>query len=218
VARAQRNGKSESRRPHWLWLALIARVVLGCANPAGAQAQATPARAVPAAPPIAMPATAPAAAPAAADADPDAAAGPEGEPVASGEPAAPRVDAGLAQLQLKLQDVNDERAHTTRLLPWLSVGLGAGAVLVGASAGAVHVLSCDDSCRSPNWITIAVVVGATVATLGAIWVLHRDANLRELDSQRYQLEQELLRVRLSRPSHDAASAGARSMFSLSFRL
>lgn len=123
----------------------------------------------------------------------------------------------MAQVQLKLAAVNDERAHTSNVLPWLSVGVGAGAVLVGASVGAGYALSCDDHCETPNWLTIAIVAGATVAMLGAIWVLHRDADIRELESQRYHLEQELLRIRLSSPQSSPGPA-ARSTFSVRFAL
>lgn len=142
---------------------------------------------------------------------------PETTPSVQAAPA-PIPDSGVAKLELNLKAVNDERAHTTNLVPWLTVGIGAAAVVVGASVGAGYALDCDQKCESPNWVTFAVVGGATVATLGAIWVLHRDADIRELESQRYQLEQELMRVRLSRPMHDNASAGARSAISWRFTL
>jgi len=137
-------------------------------------------------------------------------------------PAAPstagEADQGIGKIELQLASVREERANTTRLLPWLTVGVGAGAVLVAAATGAGYALSCEDSCDTPNWINAFVVAGATVATLGAIWVIHRDADIRELDSRRYHLEQELLRLRLSRPAHAAAFERGPLLLSLSLRL
>ena len=94
----------------------------------------------------------------------------------------------------------------------------SAAVLVAAATGAGYAFTCADRCDTPNWINVFVVAGATVATLGTIWAVHRDADIRELDSRRYHLEQELLRLRLSRPMHDAALSSNRLLFRLSFPL
>lgn len=126
------------------------------------------------------------------------------------------MDPGIANVQQQLAAVNEERAGTSRLLPWLTVGLGAGAVLAASATGAGYALSCEASCESPNWITLTVVVGATIATLGAIWVVHKNADIRVLESRRYQLEQELLRLRLGQPAHQAAAAAGRTAFNLRF--
>jgi hypothetical protein len=130
--------------------------------------------------------------PAAASDLPAAAAGPE-LPSGPADVSTPQAS-GIQNVQRQLAAAIEERAHTSRLLPWLTVGLGAGAVLAASATGAGYALSCEASCESPNWITLTVVAGATIATLGAIWVVHKNAEVRVLESRRYQLEQELLRL------------------------
>jgi hypothetical protein len=118
------------------------------------------------------------------------------------------------KLRLELHQVEDERAHSGNLLPWATVGLGAGTVLVSAIAGAVKTLSCDPGCATPNWVAFAVVAGALVGTLGAIWVIHTDNNLRELDYRRYQLQEALLQYELARVRRDPTLARGNTAFSL----
>ena len=211
---------TRSRRA--LWLNLVAGVVLW-GGPLHAPVRA---EAGDAAPSDTTSATSPAPASSAPDPVP-----PPGEPVADApgasaldaiptprEAASAAPDPGVAQVQRALADLAEERAHTSRLLPWLTVGVGVGTVLAAAGTGAGYALTCEASCESPNWMTLTVVVGATIATLGAIWVVQRDADIRELESRRYQLEQDLLRLRLGQPAHAAALSGSRPLFSLRFRL
>lgn len=110
------------------------------------------------------------------------------------------------KLRLELKQVEDERAHSSNLLPWITVGVGGGTVLVSAIAGAVHTLSCDPGCDTPNWVAFSVVAGAVVGTLGAIWLIHADADLRELDSRRYQLQEALHQYELARVRRDPTLA------------
>jgi hypothetical protein len=101
-------------------------------------------------------------------------------------------------------------------LPWITVGVGAGTVLVSAIAGAVHTLSCDPGCDTPNWVAFAVVAGSVVGTLGAIWLIRTDADLRELDSRRYQLQEELHQYELARARRDPTLVRNTGTFSLRF--
>jgi hypothetical protein len=40
-------------------------------------------------------------------------------------------------------------------------------------------------------VSVVVVAGAAVSTLGAIWVLRIDQDIAEIDSRKYMLEREL---------------------------
>lgn len=128
--------------------------------------------------------------------------------------AAPRL--APDKLRLELKQVEDERAHSSDLLPWVTVGVGAGTVLVSALAGAVHTLRCDPGCATPNWVAFAVVAGSLVGTVGALWLIRTDADLRELDSRRYQLQEELHQYELARLRRDPTLARSNGAFSLRF--
>lgn len=129
-------------------------------------------------------------------------------------PAAPRV--APDEIRLELKKIEDERAHSSNLLPWVTVGVGAGTVLVSALAGAVHTLRCDPGCATPNWVAFAVVAGSLVGTVGAIWLIRTDVDLRELDSRRYQLQEELHQYELARLRRDPTLARSDGTFSLRF--
>jgi hypothetical protein len=121
-------------------------------------------------------------------------------------PAPAPVKAKPEKLRLRLREADAERAHSSNLLPWLTVGIGAGTVVVSALAGAIHALGCDPGCSTPNWVALIVVAGGAVGTLGAIWLIRTDESLRELDSRRYQLRQELEQYELSSRHRDRESA------------
>jgi hypothetical protein len=125
---------------------------------------------------------------------------------------------GLDQAELRLQQARDDRAQASRLLPWLTLSVGATSMIVAATAGAIKALACDTTCDTPNWVAFTVVAGAAVTTLGTVWVVHRDADIRELDSHVYHLEQELERVRLSRTFHEPEPQRSLAYLSWQFRL
>jgi hypothetical protein len=125
---------------------------------------------------------------------------------------------GVSKLQTQLRELSAERDSYSRLLPWLTVGVGAAATVGGAIAGAGYALGCDTGCSSPAWVGMVVVTGTFVATIGAIWVVHADAGLRELDSRRYYLQQELDRIRASSKGPEAAYPHASPLVSWRFAL
>lgn len=132
------------------------------------------------------------------------------------QPAPAAARAAPDKLRLELKQIEDERAHSSDLLPWLTVGVGASTVLVSAVAGAVHTLRCDPGCDTPNWVAFAVVAGSLVGTLGAIWVIRTDVDLRELDSRRYQLQEQLHDYEVARLRRDPTVARSHGTFSLRF--
>jgi ElaB/YqjD/DUF883 family membrane-anchored ribosome-binding protein len=145
------------------------------------------------------------------------------EPEATGESApldtaASEQAFGTSKLQSQLRDLSAERDSYSRFLPWLTVGVGAATTLGGAIAGVGYALGCDTGCSSPAWVGMVVVTGTFVATIGAVWVVHADAGLRELDSRRYYLQQELDRIRASSKGPEAAYPNAAPLVSWRFAL
>jgi hypothetical protein len=135
------------------------------------------------------------------------------------QPAAPTTaNRGADQVRLRLHAAQEERARASLLLPWLAVGVGATTLVVAASSGAIKAMACDTTCATPNWVALTVMIGAGVATLGTIWLLRRHADIRELDSHVYHLEQELERVRLSRSLREPASNQSNAFLSWRFVL
>lgn len=103
----------------------------------------------------------------------------------------PSENAQLRSLQLKLDDVSEERAGTSTVLPWTVLAIGVGAILVGGTLGIVGVASCDDSCTSPFWPSWVVVGGAGVATAGLIWVRLVQEDIAELETRRFHLQMQI---------------------------
>lgn len=97
----------------------------------------------------------------------------------------------LRQLQLRLDDIDLERAGTSTVLPWTVVALGVGAMLVGGTLGLARVASCEDSCTSPFWPTWVLVGGAGVSTAGLIWLKLVHEDLAELQSRRYHVQTQI---------------------------
>lgn len=124
----------------------------------------------------------------------------------------------VEKVELRLEATKREREEYSLLLPRLALGLGIAGALAGAIGGAVHVIGCDGTCDTVPWVAFAAVAGVSLATLGAIWTIRAEADVRELDSQRYQLEQELERVRLSRLSRDLMRTRSGSVLSFRFAL
>jgi hypothetical protein len=146
-----------------------------------------------------QPVTPPAAEPAAPAED---AAVPEAgeQPEAAASEAAPVEephDIGTSRLEANLRKAEAARESYSRFWPWFTLTSGALMTVGGAAAGAAHVFGCDDGCSTSAWVGIAVATGTFIATIGTIWVVNANADVRELDSQRYQLQQELERIRFS---------------------
>jgi hypothetical protein len=91
----------------------------------------------------------------------------------------------------------------------LTLGVGAGAVLVGVVGGAGYVLACDGECGTTPWVSALVVVGAGVATLGTIWLLRINADNAQVESRTRRLERELDRLdHAAGPRNRALARGA----------
>jgi hypothetical protein len=135
----------------------------------------------------------------------------------AGELHAQAVQQAPEQLRLQLKQVEAERAATSNFLPWLTVGVGGGTVLGAAVAGSIHVMQCDPGCSTPNWVAFAVVAGGLVAILGGLWVIHRDDDIRELDSRRYQLQEEMLHFEHAQLRRERAAESEPAWFNLSAR-
>jgi hypothetical protein len=98
----------------------------------------------------------------------------------------------IRQLELRLDDVRDERAATSTVLPWTVVAIGITAMVIGTAMGLEGIASCEgDSCSSPFWPTWLVVGGAGASTAGLIWLRLVHEDLAELESRRYQLQMQL---------------------------
>jgi hypothetical protein len=106
----------------------------------------------------------------------------------------PAESAQERELQLRLDDINSERAsaRTSTVVPWTVVALGVAAMVVGVSVGLEGVASCDEeSCTGPFWPGWLVIGGAGASTGGLIWLRLARENIAELDSRRYHLQQQL---------------------------
>jgi hypothetical protein len=134
-------------------------------------------------------------------------------------PGAEKHDVGMSRLELDLRKVQAEREEYSRFWPWFTVASGAALTLGGTAVGAGYIYSCDGGCSTPAWIGIIVVTGTLVATLGTIWVVRANADVREIDSHRYQLEQEIERIRISSKLPNAFdNQASKPLFSMRFAL
>lgn len=119
------------------------------------------------------------------------------EPEAAPAPSADKHDVGVGRLELDLHKVQAEREAYSRFWPWFTVATGAAMTLGGTAVGAGYVFGCEGGCSTSAWIGIIVATGTFVATVGTIWLVRANADVREIDSHRYQLEQEIERIRIS---------------------
>jgi hypothetical protein len=111
--------------------------------------------------------------------------------------------------ELRAQLRHESAQHVNNLWPWLTLGVGAGAVLVGVVGGAGYVLACDGECGTTPWVSALVVVGAGVATLGTIWLLRINADNAQVESRTRRLERELDRLdHAAGPRNRALARGA----------
>jgi hypothetical protein len=110
------------------------------------------------------------------------------------------------RLSEQLRAKQAERADASVTLPMIVVGAGLLAVVVAAGVGTGAALSCD-GCEMPTWIGPVVIAGGGIATLGAIWWIHEDRDITELDHQIARLRDELRALSL-RESFTPATGGA----------
>jgi hypothetical protein len=101
-------------------------------------------------------------------------------------------------LSAELVQLQRERTETTNLWPWLTVGAGVTAVVVATAVGAAKTFSCDPGCEAPPWVGLVAVVGATVGTAGAIWLVRVDHDIRELELQKRKVETDLQQLDIAR--------------------
>jgi hypothetical protein len=122
---------------------------------------------------------------------------PEAETAEAASSDTDKHDVGASRLEGDLRKLEAERAEYSRFWPWFTLSTGAAMAVGGVAVGAGYVFGCDNGCSTPAWIGIIVAAGTLVATLGTIWVVNANADVREIDSHRYQLEQEIERIRVS---------------------
>jgi hypothetical protein len=125
----------------------------------------------------------------------------------------------MSRLETDLRKVEAEREEYSRFWPWFTLTSGAALTVGSVAVGAGHVFGCDGGCSTSPWIGILVATGTLVATLGTIWVVNANVSLSEIDSRRYQLEQEIERIRVTAnlPNKTDYQTGA-PLLSMSFAL
>jgi hypothetical protein len=112
-------------------------------------------------------------------------------------PASDKHDVGMSRLETDLRKIQAEREEYSRFWPWFTLTTGAALTAGSVAVGAGHVFGCDGGCSTSAWIGILVATGTLVATVGTIWVVNSNLGLSEIDSRRYQLEQEIERIRVT---------------------
>jgi hypothetical protein len=130
-------------------------------------------------------------------------------------PAASLTDARRV-VELRTQLQRESAQHVNNLWPWLTLGAGVGAVLVGTIGGAGYVLACDGECGTTPWVSVLVVAGAGVATLGTIWLLRINHDNAQVESRTHRLERELDRLDHATGPRNRSQARAAPILSLHF--
>lgn len=134
----------------------------------------------------------------------------------------PRVLPGVAervvQLRASLRQVSRERDEATRLWPLLSLSTGVGVTALGALTGVGFALACKHDCAAPAWISMALVAGAGISVLSTLWLVATDADIRRIESRKYQLEHELDAVELARWQRQRMQAKLPVFWSARFEL
>ena len=128
---------------------------------------------------------------------------------------------GGAMLMTELAAVQAERADTSRLWPGLMVGVGSAGLLSGAGIGLGYVLSChSQDCHVPAWVAVTVVLSGLLAAPGAVWLVHTNHKLSQLDMKISMLQQEIERfhVRSALDRRELASAAAPTMLTWRWEL
>ena len=100
---------------------------------------------------------------------------------------------GRAELERKLHELEQERAHWTNFWPWVVVGTGIGMTALGTVVGVGAAFDCepDTTCAAPPWATLFVVVGVAIGTAGSLWLLRTDAGIRQLELQTQRVRMDL---------------------------
>jgi hypothetical protein len=106
--------------------------------------------------------------------------------------------AQLASLRGRLLAVERERDDVNLVLPWSVFAIGAAALVVGSVLGIERAIACDASCSGPFWPSWLVVGGATVGSLGLVWLRLEHEELSALRSRHYHLKNQLEAYELNR--------------------
>jgi hypothetical protein len=106
--------------------------------------------------------------------------------------------AQLAKLRAELLQLEREQDDVDQVLPWSVLALGAAAVIVGTVLGIERASACDASCPGPFWPSWLVVGGATVGTLGLVWLKLEHEELSALRSRHYHLQNQIDAYELNR--------------------
>ena len=125
----------------------------------------------------------------------------------------------MSRLELDLKKIEAEREGYSRFWPWFTLTAGAAMTVGGTVVGAGKVYSCDGGCSTSAWIGIIVATGTLVATVGTIWIVRANRDVADIDSRKYQLEQEIERIRISSKLPSALDPqGSSPLFSMRFAL
>jgi hypothetical protein len=118
-------------------------------------------------------------------------------------------DQQLGGLKLRLLEIERERDDTSTLLPWTVIVVGVVATALGAGIGIARTVSCDGSCRGDFWPGWVVLGGATVGSLGVLWLLLTEEELSALRSRHYHLQTQIDAIELNRTLTGGTSASLR---------
>ncbi len=101
------------------------------------------------------------------------------------------------ELQAALLRVRSEREGTTRLWPLVMITTGVAVLLTGTSVAVGQTMACDGAhCTTAPVTALAVMVGAALAGVGAVWLVGQDHAISQLDLQQHQLQDELDRLHM----------------------
>jgi len=96
------------------------------------------------------------------------------------------------QLQLRLDEVNGERASVGTTLPWAVIAVGIAAAVIGTTVAVARVEGCEqESCTSPIWPAWLVVGGITVSAGGVVWLRLVSEDIAAIETRRYHLQQQI---------------------------
>ncbi|HKP62790.1 MAG TPA: hypothetical protein VJV78_38905 [Polyangiales bacterium] len=140
------------------------------------------------------------------------------------EVAAPKVSAAAgerAELEKQLQAVTLERENSSNLWPWLSIALGATAVVTGTTVGVARSFECEvdePGCNAPPWAELTVVIGMLIGTLGTVWLVRTNHAINELELKKDKIRYDLDRLDAARARRTglARASGSQLQWTLQF--
>lgn len=115
----------------------------------------------------------------------------------------------MTTLKRRLRDLELEQAETSTVLPWSTLIVGIAAMVLGVAIGVESAVSCDSSCTSEFWPGWVVTGGATVSTVGLLWLKLTEEELAELRSRHYHLQNQVEYIELNGALERGSSAGLR---------